>query len=506
MHNEKGIIIIGAGIGGLTAGALLLKAGYPVTVLEAQVYPGGSAGTFYHKQYLFDAGATLVGGFEQGQPHYRVAEALDLNWPVAPVDPAWTVHLPNGQQLRQWSNEKKWLEEWTSVFPESEAFWRKQQMLAGISWDITSRDFPWPPRSIQDGLGLVSALRPSTIRALPYLNKKVADIAPPGDRQFTAFLDSQLLISAQTTSARANALYGSAALDLPRRGVYHVRGGTGSLAKTLADWIETNGGKVLYRQEVEAIEVRHRRAAAVRTKKGLHIEADGIIANLTPWTLKNLLADNAPISLQKQVAKTGYTWGAFTLYLGVDAAKIGTEKASHHQVISDLDKPLGEGNSIFISVADSRDHNRAPSGKRPVTISTHTKIEPWWRLYENNRDAYLNKRAEYADKLLTAATSALPGLREAVELSLPGTPVTFDYYTGRHLGMVGGFPQESLFSARGPGTGVKNLWLVGDSIFPGQSTAGVTLGAIRVAAEVTKSLSARPRIVPAALNPSVVGE
>jgi phytoene dehydrogenase-like protein len=190
----------------------------------------------------------------------------------------------------------------------------------------------------------------------------------------------------------------------------------------------------------------------------------------------------------------------------VDAAKIGAEKASHHQVISDLDIPLGEGNSIFISVADSRDQKRAPSGKRPVTISTHTKIEPWWRLYENNRDAYLNKRAEYADKLLTAATSALPGLREAVELSLPGTPVTFDYYTGRHLGMVGGFPQESLFSARGPGTGVKNLWLVGDSIFPGQSTAGVTLGAIRVAAEVTKSLSARPRIVPAALNPSVVGE
>lgn len=59
------IIVIGAGIGGLTAGALLLNAGHKVTILEAQTYPGGSAGTYYHKGFRFDAGATLAGGFPQ---------------------------------------------------------------------------------------------------------------------------------------------------------------------------------------------------------------------------------------------------------------------------------------------------------------------------------------------------------------------------------------------------------------------------------------------------------
>jgi len=73
-----------------------------------------------------------------------------------------------------------------------------------------------------------------------------------------------------------------------------------------------------------------------------------------------------------------------------------------------------------------------------------------------------------------------------MRLCLPGTPVTFQYYTRRPLGMVGGFAQTSLFAARGPQTGIDNLWLVGDSIFPGQSTAGVTLGAMRVAAEVLR--------------------
>ena len=56
------------------------------------------------------------------------------------------------------------------------------------------------------------------------------------------------------------------------------------------------------------------------------------------------------------------------------------------------------------------------------------------------------------------------------------TPPSYHYYTGRYLGMVGGFPQTSLLNARGPQTGIANIKLVGDSIFPGQSTAAVTLG------------------------------
>lgn len=67
----KHVVVIGAGIGGLTTAALLLKAGYQVTVFEAHVYPGGSAGTFYHKGYRFDAGATLAGGFRP-EAHTRV--------------------------------------------------------------------------------------------------------------------------------------------------------------------------------------------------------------------------------------------------------------------------------------------------------------------------------------------------------------------------------------------------------------------------------------------------
>ena len=53
---------------------------------------------------------------------------------------------------------------------------------------------------------------------------------------------------------------------------------------------------------------------------------------------------------------------------------------------------------------------------------------------------------------------------------------TFQFFTRRPLGLVGGYPQTSLFHVNSPATQLPNLWQVGDSIFPGQSTAGVTLG------------------------------
>jgi phytoene dehydrogenase-like protein len=124
---------------------------------------------------------------------------------------------------------------------------------------------------------------------------------------------------------------------------------------------------------------------------------------------------------------------------------------------------------------------------RAATLSTHTAIAPWRLLRDaGQREAYLQRRRRYVGQLLDAAGRAIPGIREAVQLWLPGTPLTFEYYTRRPQGMVGGFPQTSLFAARGPQTGIANLWLVGDSVFPGQSTAGVTVGAMRVAAAVLR--------------------
>ena len=104
----KRVVVIGAGIGGLTTAAILSRAGFDVHVLEAHIYPGGCAGTFFHQGFYFDAGATLAGGFYPNGPMDLAARASGITkWPAKPAEPALVVHLPNGSQVSRWSDERR---------------------------------------------------------------------------------------------------------------------------------------------------------------------------------------------------------------------------------------------------------------------------------------------------------------------------------------------------------------------------------------------------------------
>lgn len=500
-HNNRvespRVVVIGAGIGGLTSGALLADVGYDVTVLEAGVYPGGSAGTFFHKGFRYDAGATLAGGFQLGGPHALVGERLGIDWPIRSVDPAWSVHLPD----RQVTLSRTYADVYAK-FSGTARFWDEQRWVADRVWALAAQGLPWPPSSGAELAQLIrigSASLPGDLFLLPYAlqtaRQWLARHDLLGDEAFVRFIDALLLISAQTTSAQANALYSATALDLARQGVYHVAGGMGGLAETLVDAIRARGGRVLYKHRATGMVVMGNRVSEVcalrQSRQPVMIGADFVIANLMPWSLDLLLGDSSPARLRREVKRRTPGWGAFVLYLGVKADALPHGLTDHHQIVTSMHGPLGEGRSIFVSVSPAWDRARAPEGYRVATVTTHTAVQPWWNLLDRDPEAYQARKDEYSERLLNGIEHALPGFRGAVERVMPGTPVTYHTWTHRHLGMVGGFPQLSLFTARGPRTGLANLRLVGDSIFPGQSTAGVTLGALRVADDVQRRL---PRV------------
>ncbi|MCX2726595.1 FAD-dependent oxidoreductase [Thermomicrobium sp. 4228-Ro] len=493
--SRPSVVVIGAGIGGLTAAAVLARAGLPVTVLDAHVYPGGCAATFRHRGHWFDAGATLVAGLAPGGALQLVARAAGIErWPGRPIEPAMVVHLlDEGLQVPRFGSEQRHAI-YEAVFPGSQRFWCWQERTADLLWDFAFRLPELHPRRLATlrslaaaTVGWLASARPSPSLALDLARPLSAHL--PADPVFRRFIDAQLLIAAQATADAVYALYGAAALDLPRQGVVELAGGTGTVARLLAEAVQRYGGTVLLRQEVVAIAQQGSRWS-VRTNRDLQVEADIVIANLTPWTLGRLWPE-APNWFHRRIARPPRGWSAFLLYASLDASAIPAGIPTHHQVIGS--GSLGEGRSVFLSLSPEWDSSRAPTGRRSATLSTHTRPEYWWQLATTDPSAYEAAIAAYTDRIIATVAAGLEWFPRAVRWVLPGSPLAIQRFVRRPWGWVGGFPQRHPLVSW-PTEIATGLYLVGDSVFPGQSIPATALAGMRVAALVLHPLGKAPLI------------
>ena len=470
------IVIVGAGIGGLCAGALLAQKGLDVTVLETHSIPGGCASTFSRSGFRFDAGATVGCGFHRNGPLDRLGRDLGITWPLMPSPVAWEYHC--GDLSLQLDHMR---EDILARFPGSAPFWKEQEEAATLLWSLTKKGVAWPPASAGD-IGRLAARMPGKISDLALLVKLAGSTIQQwlgrhgldADSELIRFIDAQLLISLQTTSSEANALFGAIALDLPVRGTHRITGGIGTVARELAVSIEKNGGRVLYGKEAVTIEVDKGKARTVTTADRERYEADAFICNLTPGSLAAL----CPEAVSGRKGNKG-GWSAYMLYLGLEEEVC--EKSGCHLQLLRPDAPLGECGSIFASISPSDDSLRAPEGKRAMTVSTHTRPGHWWQALKQGNDAYDALRKGYRDDVLSLLEDAIPGIGNHIVVEHDATPVSWERWTGRKGGFVGGTPQTGLMGVRGPRTKLGNLFLAGDSVFPGQSLPGVTTGARRTA-------------------------
>jgi len=402
--------------------------------------------------------------------------------------------LPDGSSVGRLTGEARWEERRRAFGDEATPFWQWQEETADALWDLALRNPPWPPQTAEDLARLTREslawlggdpghrLKPSL--ALDAVRTVGAHLRGASER-LRLFVDAQLLIAAQATSQDTNALYGASALDLPRRGVVHAEGGMGALASTMAEAVTRHGGKIHTRQEATRIVMEEGRPVAVETRKGGTWPADRVVVNLPPWNIAKLLGEQAPGRLRRLPSRPRGVWGAFMTYVGLDGSAVPEGFPHHHQVV--LGEPFGNGNTVFLSLSPAWDGSRSPDGRRALTMSTHTELGRWWDLHENDREAYEAQKQAFTERVLRAGERAIPGLREAASLILPGTPVTFSRFTRRAWGWVGGFPQTSLFRAWGPRV-APGVWMVGDSIFPGQSVPAVALGGQRVAKHLLREV------------------
>lgn len=490
------VIVVGAGIGGLTAGALLAKKGYEVKIYDQAIIPGGCASTFKRRGFTFDVGATQVAGLEPGGIHHRIFEELEIKPPVASFcDPACAVFLPGEKEpIDVWRDPDKWQEERQRQFPGSEPFWNLLNRLFEASWNFQGRDPVLPPRSAWDIWQLISAVRPDTLITLPFTFMTVADALKLyglfEDKRLKTFLDLQLKLYSQVGTEETALLYAATALAVSQapQGLFHLQGSMQVLSDRLVAGLEKYGGKLLMRHSVEEIHTQSGKVTGVKVrnqKTGETIDqtAEHIVANVTTQDLVKLTKDSALNNYQRRVDKLPQPSGAFVVYLGVKREAIPEGCSPHLQFLYNQDEVIGENNSLFVSVSKPGD-GRAAEGKATIIASSFTDVDLWQK---GDDKKYAQIKQQYTEE-------AIARLGEYFDLSPDNlihveaaTPKTFYRYTARDKGIVGGLGQRvSTFGPFGFAnrTPVSNLWLVGDSTHPGEGTAGVSYSALTVMRQI----------------------
>tara|TARA_B100000965_G_scaffold119296_1_gene98375 strand:+ start:1076 stop:2593 length:1518 start_codon:yes stop_codon:yes gene_type:complete len=486
--SEESIIVVGGGIAGLTGAALLAKEGYPVTLVEAHNQLGGCAGTFQRGPYTFDVGATQVAGLEKGGIHHRLFHYLDIPVPNAKIlDPGCSVLLGDGTgPINLWHDPLRWEKERQIQFPGSEIFWSLCSQIHKSNWAFVDRDPILPVRNFWDLSQLIRAIRPANFLTSVLSKLTIADLLTitgcQRDRRLRRFLDLQLKLYSQESAGRTAALYGATVLQMAQapRGLWHLDGSMQILSDLLKNSFLRDGGTLLIGHRVIKI-VNEKKSNTFalnvidRKKNLIHLNASDIVFSLPPQSLLALfpIDGGLPKTYRESINKLPKPSGALVFYGALTRADLPVDCPAHIQI---FDENFG---SLFISISMENDQ-RAPAGMATLIASIFVDVDQWSDL---DSQSYTSKKNIVIKEILKIINNHFNLLETSWTHQELSTPRSFERWTGRPGGIVGGLGQHpSQFGPFGlpSRTPLKGLWLCGDSIYPGEGTAGVSQSAMMV--------------------------
>ncbi|MFN4319509.1 MAG: phytoene desaturase family protein [Aquificaceae bacterium] len=468
--------VVGGGIGGVLASSLLSHMGKDVILFEALDYLGGCAGTFEREGFYYNVGAATFVGAEEHLPVGKIAKLLKVDLPIKPIDPAMVVHIGD-KRINRWRDKDRSLEEIEGAFPGifHKGFWRRVYEVSESMWNIWCYTLPYPsPLSpfrafFHKPLNFLSTLFCNFFSA-----KRVAKVyLGPFNSSYELFLNHHTLITAQGFMDKVPFSVASLGLTYPNLTNYYVVGGMGRLLESFAKKVKN----LSLRTKVKKI-VKKPWGFVLYTNRGTY-EAKRLILNTTLWKAGDLIEDLRAFS---QRAKETYKelWGAFTIYMTVEG-QIPQDIKHHHLILLEKPIPYTGSRSLFLSLSEEEDPILSKEKTRSITISTHTRLELWENL---TKEEYLERKEKALEYCLEVLYKHLPSLKNLKKIKVfAGTPKTFERYTGRYRGSVGGIPiikDYFPFSYPSPLTPLNNLYLVGDTVFPGQGWPGVSMGVINL--------------------------
>lgn len=491
--NDVDVVVIGSGMGGLTAAAQLAAYGSKVGVLESYIIPGGSSGYFDRQGYRFDVGASMIFGLgEQGYTNL-LTRALDLvGAKVQSVEDPVQVryHLPNSLDVRVHRDYERFIAELSEKFPDQA---RAIRRYYDACWSVFNSLNSMPLLSLEEPAYLLRVLLMNPLgcfNLLRFLATNAGDVAHAcGIRnpELKNFLDMETFswsVAPANRTPMINA--GMVFSDRHYGGINYPVGGVGTMAKALADGIAAKPGCwVRYKSRVtRLIFDSNGKAAGVQLNDGTVINARVVISNATRWdTFGNepqaLVPPERVPPVEKRFREKYVKSPSFvSIHLGVRTEHLKVDMDMdkgmdcHHIVLEnwdDLETARDADGTLFVSIPTVLDKSVAPPGRHIV----HAFVPSWLDEWEGiDRSEYLTLKKVFLDKIVARLEkNLLPGLSGAIELAEVGTPRTHRRFLRRSDGSYGPVPNEKLsglLSMPFNRTELEGLYCVGDSTFPGQ--------------------------------------
>lgn len=497
-------VVIGAGMGGLTAGALLARAGARVAVLEAHEYPGGCCHTFPMGDYQFCAAVHYIFSCGEGEPVFNLVRKLGLGDRVTfeRLDPEGYDHFscPSANlRFRIPNGLDKWRERLCDRFPrEAAAIRRFFDVVTALSTQLDRL-----PETITATAFLRAAFDfPHVLRYRRYTLRDLFDrvgLSTP----VRAVLSTQLGDVGLPPSEVSLLIY-CALISRYSAGAYYPTEHFKSFIDAIAGVIDGAPGCEL-RLETEVSEARVERGRLESViAGGREITGDTFICNADPrWFVDTVGRQHFPADYLRRV-DYDYSTSAFSIYLGVRGIDLrdhgfgnwnvwhypgldldATYAAQHRR--DDLDDPwLFMSTPTLCSPGATTLH--APPGEQILELITTCAYQPFRDRLDRSRKEYTRRKVAVRDRVLEIVErDYVPGLREHLGIRFAGTPTTNRRYLWAPRGNIYGSnltPRNVDADRLKATTPIDNLFFTGASAaFP--SIGGTVAGASRLYTRLT---------------------
>jgi prolycopene isomerase len=496
MVNRKACdaIVIGSGMGGLTAAALLAKSGLRVLLLEKERQVGGYVVSFKRGALTFDATGAFVGGCHEGGEFYQILKEIGAHERVhfIPIHhiqniyPGFKVHLREG-------GFQSYMETLLNLFPEEERGLKTYlSLVRRIGEEISSYSDLTLPKKILFPFYFWNLIRFQRSPHHAILDK--------------LFRGQEIRLALHTLPAteppsRLSFLFVATLISKAlMEGVYYPKGGMGKISEAVAESFLRSGGEIQIQKEVDQILIENGRVEGVQTKEGDLFQAALILSNVNPNRLAKMLPSEFQNALAKKTRRLEYSLSCFILYMATDLdfMKMDFPYFTYLRSLSDLEEEgrmlrtgeVPKNPTLIVSIPTLLDDSLAPPGQHILKVLVTVPYHYQERWGVDQPEKYDRIKEAFSQRILQLLESKLiPDLREHILFYEAATPLTLERYTGNEWGAMYGLastPDQFGSSRPSHQTPIPGLFQVGHYTQPSHGIVGASLSGLFCARSILR--------------------